>query len=59
MAPPQFFSPILFLDGHARVCDFTKSLCTDPYYPYEETKDWVWYQSTDDPDVRGVLPITK
>lgn len=44
LAPALFFSPILFLDGHARLFDFTKSLCTDPYYPFEETKDWVWYK---------------
>jgi hypothetical protein len=24
--------------------DFTQSLTRDPYYPYEETKDWIWYQ---------------
>ncbi len=49
LAPALFFSPILFLDGHAKVLNFTKSLCTDPYYPFEETKDWVWYKPADDP----------
>ena len=43
LAPALFYSPILFLDGHARMLNFTRSLCTDPYYPFEETKDWVWY----------------
>lgn len=44
LAPALFFSPVLFLDGHAKFFDFTRSLCTDPYYPFEETKDWVWYK---------------
>ena len=45
IAPPRFFSPIGFVDGHAQFFNFTKSLCTDPYYPFEETKDWIWYKS--------------
>ena len=44
LAPARFFSPVLFVDGHAAVFNFTKALCTDPYYPFEETKDWIWYQ---------------
>jgi prepilin-type N-terminal cleavage/methylation domain-containing protein len=44
LAPSLFYSPILFVDGHARVLNFTKALCTDPYYPFEETKDWIWYK---------------
>jgi prepilin-type N-terminal cleavage/methylation domain-containing protein len=44
LAPALFYSPILFVDGHARVCNFTKALCTDPYYPFEETRDWIWYK---------------
>lgn len=47
IAPPLFFSPILFVDGHAALHDFSKSVMTDPYYPYEETKDWQWYQPRD------------
>jgi len=43
LAPPLFYSPILFLDGHASVCNFTKALRTDPYHPFEETKEWMWY----------------
>jgi len=45
LAPGRFYSPVLFLDGHGAVFNFTKALCTDPYYPFEETKDWVWYQA--------------
>jgi prepilin-type N-terminal cleavage/methylation domain-containing protein len=44
LAPPRFYSPIGFVDGHAQFLNFTKALCTDPYYPYEETKDWIWYK---------------
>jgi prepilin-type N-terminal cleavage/methylation domain-containing protein len=43
LAPGLFFSPIQFADGHTQVLNFTKALCTDPYYPFEETKDWIWY----------------
>lgn len=44
LAPGLFYSPILFVDGHVGFFNFTKSLCTDPYYPFEETKDWIWYK---------------
>jgi prepilin-type N-terminal cleavage/methylation domain-containing protein len=44
LAPALFYSPILFLDGHTRFLNFTKTLCTDPYYPFEETRDWIWYK---------------
>jgi prepilin-type N-terminal cleavage/methylation domain-containing protein len=39
-----FISPILFVDGHAAKEDFTKALKTEPKYPTEPTRDWVWYQ---------------
>jgi len=29
--------------------DFTRSLRDDPKYPYEPTKDWIWYKPGDDP----------
>jgi prepilin-type N-terminal cleavage/methylation domain-containing protein len=44
LAPPRFFSPIGFVDGHAQFLNFTKALTTDPYYPFEENKDWMWYK---------------
>ena len=44
IAPAMFVSPVLFVDGHAALHDFSASLQTDLYYPYEETKDWQWYQ---------------
>ncbi len=43
VAPGLFYSPILFVDGHARLYNFTRALCTDPYYPFEETREWIWY----------------
>lgn len=44
IAPALFVSPVLFVDGHAAIHDFSESLMRDPWYPYEETKDWQWYQ---------------
>ncbi len=44
LAPARFFSPILFVDGRTAVHNFSRALCTDPYYPYEPTRDWVWYK---------------
>jgi prepilin-type N-terminal cleavage/methylation domain-containing protein len=44
IAPPLFVSPVLFVDGHAAIHDFSKSVMTDLFFPYEETKDWQWYQ---------------
>lgn len=43
-APQLFRSPVLFVDLHVKLHDFSKSLSTDPYHPYEETKDWIWYR---------------
>jgi len=47
LAPGLFYSPILFVEGHVAFFNFTKSLCTDPYYPFEETKNWMWYKPSD------------
>jgi len=43
-ARAQFVSPVLFVDLHVAVHNFSKSLMTDPFYPYEQTKDWAWYK---------------
>jgi hypothetical protein len=43
-ARQAFISPIAFVDGHAAQHNFSKSLSTDPYFPYEPTKDWIWYK---------------
>jgi len=44
LAPGLFYSPILFVDAHCAVFNFTRSLCADPYYPFEETRNWIWYK---------------
>ena len=44
-APDEFWSPVQFVDGHAENLNFSRSLKTDPQFPYEETKDWMWYKS--------------
>ncbi|MBA4148923.1 MAG: type II secretion system protein [Verrucomicrobia bacterium] len=51
IAPPLFISPVLFGDGHVKVHNFTKALTEDPYYPYEETPDWMWYKPVKTNDV--------
>ncbi|MGB0582440.1 MAG: type II secretion system protein [Limisphaerales bacterium] len=47
LAPDLFYSATLFVDGHSENLDFTKSIKTDVYYPYEETDQWMWYQPRD------------
>jgi len=44
IAPRLFVSPTLFVDGHAAVHEFSEQVMRDPFYPFEATKDWVWYQ---------------
>ncbi len=43
-APREFRSPVAFVDGHVKFHNFTPSLATDPYFPYEATKEWIWYK---------------
>jgi prepilin-type N-terminal cleavage/methylation domain-containing protein len=43
-ARQQFISPIAFVDGHVAQHNFSKELSTDPLFPYEPTKDWIWYK---------------
>lgn len=43
-ARQRFISPILFADGHVAVQNFSRALTTDPLFPYEPTKEWVWYK---------------
>ncbi len=35
-------SPILFVDGHVRTLDFTRSVTS--LWPAEPTPDWIWYK---------------
>ena len=57
LAPGLFYSPILFVDGHVGFFNFTKSLCADPYFPFEETKDWIWYKPADQAPATGPPPF--
>jgi len=41
----KFRAPTLFVDGHAASLDFTRNIQADPYYPFEPTRDWIWYKS--------------
>ena len=43
-ARQQFISPVLFADGRSAYHNFSKSLSRDPYYPYEPTANWIWYE---------------
>jgi prepilin-type N-terminal cleavage/methylation domain-containing protein len=43
-APALFYSPVLFVDGHCQIHNFSKALQENPLFPYEETKDWMWYK---------------
>jgi prepilin-type N-terminal cleavage/methylation domain-containing protein/prepilin-type processing-associated H-X9-DG protein len=40
----KFISPILFVDGHVAVHDFTHALKDNPARPLEPTRDWYWYE---------------
>lgn len=44
LAPDEFWSPIQFVDGHTENLNFSRALKTDPLFPYEETRDWMWYK---------------
>ncbi len=52
MSRSRYWSPILFADGHTATHNFTPSLCKDPYFPYEATKDWVWYKPAENTAAR-------
>jgi prepilin-type N-terminal cleavage/methylation domain-containing protein len=40
----HLIAPLLFVDGHARFFDFTRTIKEDPAYPCEPTEDWMWYK---------------
>jgi prepilin-type N-terminal cleavage/methylation domain-containing protein len=44
VAPALFISPLLFVDGHASVQNFSRVFARDPLHPYEPTADWIWYK---------------
>ena len=55
LAPGLFYSPVLLVDGHGTTLNFTRALCANPYYPFEQTKDWMWYKPQD-PAVAAANP---
>jgi prepilin-type N-terminal cleavage/methylation domain-containing protein len=44
LAPSQFYSPVTFMDGHVKLENFSRALQIDPYHPFEETREWMWYK---------------
>ncbi len=46
-APALFYSETSFVDGHAGMINFSKTIQTDPLHPYEDTSGWRWYQASD------------
>jgi len=40
--------PLLFVDGHAKMHDFSRTLPANPGYPHEPAGDWIWYKPADD-----------
>ena len=40
----KLISPVLFVDGHTRQCDFTAVIRKNPFRGLESGKDWLWYQ---------------
>jgi len=44
LATARFISPIGFVDGHVARHDFTKRIIENFLFPYEPTKDWIWYK---------------
>ena len=46
-APQRFISPVLFVDGHTAIHNFSKALSRDPRFPYEPTAQWIWYRPAD------------
>jgi prepilin-type N-terminal cleavage/methylation domain-containing protein len=45
-APRQFIAGTLFVDGHVRMINFSSSLVTDVFHPYEPRNDWIWYRTS-------------
>jgi prepilin-type processing-associated H-X9-DG protein len=40
----KFQAPVLFVDGHARQCDFTRIFQANPLRALEPGPDWIWYK---------------
>jgi len=52
----RYVSTILFVDGHSAKHEFTKVIKDNPEYPYEPTKDWIWYKEAEKMSVTGFMP---
>jgi prepilin-type N-terminal cleavage/methylation domain-containing protein len=40
----KLISPVLFVDGHCRQCDFTETIQRAPLQGLEPSRDWMWYK---------------
>lgn len=40
----RFWSPLLFVDGHAKFFDFTRAIDATAKFNCEPTADWIWYK---------------
>ncbi len=47
LARARFISPVAFVDGHVARHDFTRKILDEMLFPYEPSRDWVWYKPTD------------
>ena len=45
----RFWAPILFVDGHVRFIDFTRSIWASRLYVCEPTADCIWYKPAPEP----------
>ena len=45
----RFLSPLLFVDGHVKFFDLTKTIKADASFTCEPTADWIWYKPTAEP----------
>jgi prepilin-type N-terminal cleavage/methylation domain-containing protein len=43
--PDKLISPVLFVDGHCKTCDFTQTIQRAPAQALEPTRDWIWYKA--------------
>jgi prepilin-type N-terminal cleavage/methylation domain-containing protein len=42
--PDKFVAPVVFVDGHCKQCDFTKTFRANTQLPLEEGTDYRWYK---------------
>jgi prepilin-type N-terminal cleavage/methylation domain-containing protein len=40
----KLVAPILFVDGHSKTCNFTRTFQANPLRALEPGKDWIWYK---------------